>query len=389
MDPHKEKKLGNVLFCLTAEGIHEEKINRPIPPTLSPSIPQSPLQAIPEQYRRTNLTSTPCLSDSINANFATISGGTRNKKNVIRDIALDDTVGLEPRLRADWAVMYIDDLSIGEVHDMNTSVSLFSQRKEERRRHARICEDKFKIITENANSIGMKINEKKTQLICFSDSNFSNTKSFINIDDEDRIYSEDNMKVLGFIFSSKPGVGAHVDYMSKKFKKSLWSLHHLKRANIPNDRLILVYCTMLRAIIEFSNVVYHSMLTEEQNKSIEGLQKMALKIILGFGKPYEVLLEESGLESLQERRERAFLKFANQLCTSPRYGHWFPECESSLNLRSSKKYQEHYARTSRLYNSPIFTMRRLLNKTYSETIITTQETNTDTNILPSIHEEES
>ena len=170
------------------------------------------------------------------------------------------------------------------------------------------------------------------------------------------------MKVLGFVFSSKPGVGAHVDYMSKKYRRALWSLHHLKGANLPVEKLVLVYCSMLRAIIEFCQVIYHSMLTEEQNNNIEKLQKMALQIIYGFGISYAELLEKSGLETLQVRRERAFLKFAITLSGSARYSHWFPECDNSVNLRRGNRYQEHYARTSRLYKSPLFSMRRLLNK---------------------------
>ena len=101
-------------------------------PVLVDECPFSPLQAVPEQYRNLQLTSTPCVNDSINSNFASTSCGMRNKKRVIRDEEHDKKIGLEPKERNSWAVMYIDDLSIGEVHDMDTAVSLFSQRKEER-----------------------------------------------------------------------------------------------------------------------------------------------------------------------------------------------------------------------------------------------------------------
>ena len=116
------------------------------------------------------------------------------------------------------------------------------------------------------------------------------------------------------------------------------------------------------------------MLTEEQNVAIEGLQRTALKIIYGFGKNYKELLEESKLETLEERRKKAFLKFALTLSNSARYSEWFPIQENVVNLRKSNTYQEHYAKTNRLYKSPLFTMRRLLNEHINDTIITPNAT---------------
>jgi hypothetical protein len=103
------------------------------------------------------------------------------------------------------------------------------------------------------------------------------------------------------------------------------------------------------------------MLTEEQKGDLERLQSQSLKIIFGFDNSYAKVLELSGLEPLEDRREAAIAKFAKK-CTESQYHHWFPLNERGGRTRSSLKYREDYARCDRLRNSPIFYMRRILNR---------------------------
>ena len=77
------------------------------------------------------------------------------------------------------------------------------------------------------------------------------------------------MKILEFVFGERPNAGAHVDYVIQKYNRAVWSINHLKKARIPNNVLVKIYCSMLRPIIEFCSVVYHPMLTQEQDVRIE------------------------------------------------------------------------------------------------------------------------
>ena len=120
---------------------------------------------------------------------------------------------------------------------------------------------------------------------------------------------------------------------------------------------------MLRPLVEFCAQVYHPLLIEEQEEKLEGLQKIALRIIYGFGMNYCDLLKKANLSTLKERREKAFIKFANQLSQSERFKEWFPLSKDvGMSLRNIKKIEEQYARTDRLYRSPLYSMRRALNK---------------------------
>ena len=158
------------------------------------------------------------------------------------------------------------------------------------------------------------------------------------------------------------------DYSIKKFSKSLWSLCHLKRARMSEHVLLDVYKIMLRPILEFCSPIYHSLITKEQSCKLERLQKTALYVIYGFDKKYESILHISGLQTLEERRKNAFKNFALSVVKNERYASWFPRQEGhQINLREKRTFTEHYARTDRLYNSPLYSMRRLLNEEYRET----------------------
>ena len=83
--------------------------------------------------------------------------------------------------------MYIDDLTVGEVHDLNTARIHITEQKETKLVHAMQCEQSFKTITVNAKNIGMKINDAKTQLICISDNPNAVVSSYIDIAEDTRI----------------------------------------------------------------------------------------------------------------------------------------------------------------------------------------------------------
>ena len=69
----------------------------------------------------------------------------------------------------------------------------------------------------------------------------------------------------------------------------------------------------------------------------------------------------STLIPLSERRQISFEKFANKTSKNPKYQHWCPKKENIRLTRSTGQDIEEIASGNRLYNSPIFTMRRLLN----------------------------
>ena len=117
--------------------------------------------------------------------------------------------------------------------------------------------------------------------------------------------------------------------------------------------------------------VFHSMMSDSQDEALERLQTHALKCIFGPGLSGRRMRELAGIPTLRERRIVQIDKFAAKCANGDRFSDWFPLNYARRSARTGgEKYREDYARCNRLYNSPIFYMRRRLNgkegKTYGQ-----------------------
>ena len=105
------------------------------------------------------------------------------------------------------------------------------------------------------------------------------------------------------------------------------------------------------------------MLNQSQEDKLEKIQRDIFKTIFGFSKSYAMILEEQNLTTLMDRRRHLFDSFTLKAASSDRFSHWFPtKSFRHHDLREERIYVEKHARTSRLYNSPLYVMRRRLNE---------------------------
>lgn len=179
--------------------------------------------------------------------------------------------------------------------------------------------------------------------------------------------SSDHLKIVGFNFNSAPSVSHHVRTVCKKFRAALWSLRELRDAGMNQEDLIYIYSTVLRPVIEFACVTYGPMLTNDLSLEIERLQLRAAKIAYGPYVSYSTVLRETDLDTLESRRNTRIRRFAEKTLSNPRFAsRWFPLSQKHQHdTRHTRKFLEENARTSRLYNSPLFTMRRILNGNFT------------------------
>ena len=81
-------------------------------------------------------------------------------------------------------------------------------------------------------------------------------------------------------------------------------LSKLKYAGICRSDLILIYKLFIRSLMEYCSVTFHTALTIDQSKKLEGVQSTCLKIILGSEYfDYDSALKICELNTLFERRE--------------------------------------------------------------------------------------
>ena len=103
--------------------------------------------------------------------------------------------------------------------------------------------------------------------------------------------------------------------------------------------------------MEYSAVIYHPMLTAEQEDYIERQQVRALKNIYGNELSHNKLLELSGLPRLSDRRLEACQKFAKKMSNNPRFQHLFKQKQARSRASVGTHYIEQGARTNRRFNS--------------------------------------
>ena len=143
-------------------------------------------------------------------------------------------------------------------------------------------------------------------MVCVSSANSMTVSTFIRESRETnptKIHSSNSMKILGFYFSSKPSVELHIATLQKKFRQRLWLLRNLKHAKADKKDLLDSYLCFIRPVADYCTNVYHTMMTGGMTDALEKLQTTALRIIYGFDKTREELLDKAGITTLQERRQ--------------------------------------------------------------------------------------
>ena len=220
----------------------------------------------------------------------------------------------------------------------------------------------FRQITAIAESLGMRVNASKTMVLCISDARTYDAAAYVVDKDGNEIDSGTQLRILGVQFSNKPDMSAQVADICRKFRARLWILRHLHHNGFSQEELLKVYKAVILPCHDYCSTVYHSSLTLSQTVVLERLQAKALKAIYGFEPSYRELVEKAGITTLRARREARELSFARKCASSPRFSRWFPRNEAARDTRTQLEYREFFARCVRCYNSPMYSMRRRLNR---------------------------
>ena len=162
----------------------------------------------------------------------------------------------------------------------------------------------------------------------------------------------------------RPNSDAHIRELRKKYGARAWILRHLHQVGIPTNKLVQIYCSLVRPVLEYPAVAFHSGLTGESSDKLERLQSASLRTIFGHKKLYAKCLEKSGLTTLKDRREALLSSFTRKAAASERFSTaWFPiNPPPTYPLRRQRKFEQDHATRDRLIHSPIFRMRQILNE---------------------------
>ena len=95
------------------------------------------------------------------------------------------------------------------------------------------------------------MNAKKTSMLCMSNASSFGAATHIYNAEGAKTESGDGLKVLGFHFSRKSGVHAHVDSLRKRFRRKYWCLYHLRKNGFNEEELAKEYRTILLPIADY------------------------------------------------------------------------------------------------------------------------------------------
>ena len=178
-------------------------------------------------------------------------------------------------------------------------------------------------------------------------------------------------KLVGVQISSNLKWNENTDYITKKAYSRLWMIKRLKNLGLNTASLLEVYKMQIRSLLEFGAVVWHSMLSDQNTREIERVQKSAIAVILGPSYVcYENALALVDLERLDMRRVKLSLSFAKKTAKHPLHSSWFKKQHENahMNTRTIKPtFIPTQARTQRLFKSPIPYLTKLLNNDSTKT----------------------
>ena len=259
--------------------------------------------------------------------------------------------------------LYVDDTTIFDRVPMTDAVRHCTTGTTTERFEDLMIGRDFDRLSVRAEDIGMRINQKKTQLLVISPPNGCDTGASFTTQAGEVIRSVNRLKLVGFTFGERPDAGAHVETIVEQYKQKKWMLHHLREAGFKGIKLYKLYCCYVRSAIEYCSAVYHSLLNLGQEQQLERLQRHALRACFGFGVEVEEVMESHSIQTLKERRIRRCDKFLRKVANNDRFGpRWLPDREEvSWQLRNRRHVQDINARSLRRFNSLLAFLRRRAN----------------------------
>ena len=112
----------------------------------------------------------------------------------------------------------------------------------------------------NANSIGMKLNEKKTSLMFFNPTKNRQCVPFCALRDGEPLPVVTESRLLGLIIDDKLSWWPLVRDIVRRARAKIWSLLKLREAGASQDQLLDLYIARVRSTLEYGCQVFSSLL---------------------------------------------------------------------------------------------------------------------------------
>ena len=164
-----------------------------------------------------------------------------------------------------------------------------------------------------AESNHMKLNPKKCKEMVIDPLEYNTTVLRPMTIGNTTIETVKKYKLLGVILTDDLKWTDHVAYIYGKACKRLYSLRILRTAGVETNKMLKVYFTIIRPILEYAVPVWQAI--PYLSHKIESVQRRALKIIKPGEESYDELLQLLNVEKLQARREKLCKQYVDKIKT--------------------------------------------------------------------------
>ena len=140
-------------------------------------------------------------------------------------------------------------------------------------------------LQESSNDICREVHERRMQLnpikckemlICFK----WKTPIITNITiDNSSIERVSSYKLLGLIISSNLKWNAHIEFLTKKASKRIYSVRLLKRASVAEQDLVTFYITCIRSVLEYACPAWFYSTPSYLLEQLESIQRRTMRVI--------------------------------------------------------------------------------------------------------------
>ena len=141
--------------------------------------------------------------------------------------------------------------------------------------------------------------------------------------------------------------------MQESCKAIVYALRLLKRCSIPTDKLVRVFITCIRPVLEYSCEVWHCSLPQYLSDEIERIQRRALRIIFPELK-YSEAMDRANVVTLFQRRNNICARFFDRIYSDTSHklhGLIPPRHETPYHLRKNNCIEIPRYETNRFLNS--------------------------------------
>ena len=225
-----------------------------------------------------------------------------------------------------------------------------------------ITQDRLDRIEDWTTRNEMILNSSKTKYLIFNTcKNFQfDTRLYLSDTILDRVRET---KLLGVIINEDLTWHSNTRYIVNRAYQRMIILRYLFSFNVPKKEMITIYILYIISIVEQSCVVWGSSLTQDEENYIERVQKCSLRLIFRENYiSYENCVNKAKILTLKNRRTLLQYRFASRCTQNEKTKDMFPLKQVNRLTRHPDIYEVPFARTSRLADSALVSMARLLNE---------------------------